>query len=146
PCTIWSSSAVPAVVDSGDSSAVELGVRFRSDVAGRITGIRFYKASTNTGTHIGNLWTNTGTLLATATFTKESASGWQMASFGTPVAITPNITYVASFFAPASHYSADSNYFAAGFDNAPLHALQTGIDGANGIYNYGTSSTFPTST
>jgi hypothetical protein len=147
PCSIWSPSAVPAGVDSGDSSAVELGVRFRSDVAGNITGIRFYKASTNTGTHIGNLWTNTGTLLGTATFTQESASGWQTVSFGTPVAITPNTTYVASFFAPAAHYSADSNYFAAaGFDNAPLHALQTGIDGANGVYNYGTSSTFPTST
>ena len=29
----------------------------------------------NTGTHIGNLWTNSGTLLATATFTGETAIG-----------------------------------------------------------------------
>ncbi len=31
------------------TNSVELGVKFRSDVAGRITGIRFYKADTNTG-------------------------------------------------------------------------------------------------
>ena len=38
-------------------SAVELGVKFRSDVAGYITGIRFYKGAGNTGTHVGHLWT-----------------------------------------------------------------------------------------
>jgi hypothetical protein len=147
PCNIWSTSTVPAAVDAGDPSAIELGLRFRSDVVGSITGIRFYKASTNTGTHIGNLWTNTGTLLATATFSGESASGWQTVSFSTPVTISANTTYVASYFAPAGHYSADSNYFAgAGFDNAPLHALQTGVDGANGVYSYGSSAAFPTST
>ena len=144
PCNIWSASTVPAAVDAGDPSAVELGVRFRSDVVGSITGIRFYKASTNTGTHIGNLWTNTGTLLATATFSQESASGWQTVSFSTPVTIAANTTYVASYFAPAGHYSADSNYFAgAGVDNAPLHALQTGVDGANGVYNYGQQHCIP---
>lgn len=147
PCNIWSSSTVPTGVDSGDGSAVELGVRFRSDVVGSITGIRFYKASTNTGTHIGNLWTNTGTLLATATFSGESASGWQTVSFSTPVTIAANTTYVASYFTPVGHYSADSNYFAVtGVDNAPLQALQTGVDGANGVYGYGSSSAFPAST
>ena len=47
------SSATPSVVDSGDATAVELGVRFRSDVNGYITGLRFYKAAANTGTHVG---------------------------------------------------------------------------------------------
>jgi hypothetical protein len=61
--TIWLGT-VPGTVDSGPDKAVELGVKFRSDTAGYITGIRFYKASTNTGTHVGNLWTSTGTRLA----------------------------------------------------------------------------------
>ena len=56
--TIWPSSTVPGVVDSGPDSAVELGVKFRSDVAGTISGIRFYKASANTGTHVGSLWSS----------------------------------------------------------------------------------------
>src|SRR6185436_15935844 len=75
--SLWPATAVPLVVDTGPDSAVELGVKFRSDVPGTITGVRFYKAAANTGTHIGNLWTSTGTRLATATFSNETASGWQ---------------------------------------------------------------------
>src|SRR4029077_4721782 len=73
--TIWPSNPVPAIADGGDTGAVELGVKFRSDVAGHITGIRFYKGPGNTGTHVGNLWSAGGTKLATVTFTGESASG-----------------------------------------------------------------------
>ena len=69
-------------------SPVELGLKFRSDVAGTITGIRFYKASTNTGSHVANLWSSSGTKLATATFTGETASGWQQVNFASPVSIT----------------------------------------------------------
>ena len=47
--TIWPSTAVPGVIDDGPDNAVELGVKFKSDVAGTITGIRFYKADANTG-------------------------------------------------------------------------------------------------
>ena len=35
-------------------------MKFQSDVAGYITGIRFYKLSNNTGTHVGNLWSSAG--------------------------------------------------------------------------------------
>ena len=64
PCSIWPATATPTVVSDTDSSAVELGVKFRASASGSITGIRFYKGSTNTGTHVGSLWTSTGTLLA----------------------------------------------------------------------------------
>src|SRR5262245_13515730 len=66
PCTIWPSTQVPAVVAENDPNQVELGVKFRSDAAGFINGIRFYKSSQNTGTHIGSLWSATGTLLGSA--------------------------------------------------------------------------------
>ena len=79
PCSVWSSSAIPMTSDGGDGAATELGLRFRSDVTGYITGIRFYKAATNTGAHQVSLWTNTGTLLATGTSADESSSGWQEA-------------------------------------------------------------------
>jgi len=142
--TIWPSTAVPGLVDGGADSSVELGVKFRSDVAGSITGIRFYKASANTGTHVGNLWTSTGTRLATATFTGETASGWQQVNFATPVAISANTVYVASYLVNGGHYSADINYFAtSGVDSGSLHALANGVSGGNGVYAYGTSSTFP---
>ena len=97
--------------------------------------------------HTAHLWSNTGTLLATATFSGEGTSGWQQADFATPVPITANTTYVASYFAPNSHYSANNNFFACtGVDNPPLHALANGVDGANGVYHYGTTSAFPAST
>jgi PKD repeat protein len=145
--TIWPSTAVPGSVDGGPDGAVELGVKFRSDVAGTITGIRFYKASTNTGTHVGNLWSSTGMRLATATFTNETASGWQQVNFSSPVPIAANTVYVASYHANTGHYSADVNYFAtAGVDTPPLHALASGVSGGNGVYAYGTGSAFPTQT
>ena len=144
--TIWPSSAVPSLVDGGADSSVELGVRFTSDVAGHVTGVRFYKASTNTGTHTAHLWSNTGTLLASATFTAETASGWQQVSFASPVAISANTPYVVSYHVDTGHYSADSGYFAASATNAPpLHALVDGsASGANGVYGYGTGAVFPT--
>jgi hypothetical protein len=134
-------------VDEGPDSSVELGVKFRSDVAGKITGIRFYKATANTGTHVGSLWNSAGTKLAAATFSGETASGWQQVSFSTPVAITANTVYVASYHANNGHYSADVNYFASrGVDNPPLHALANGVSGGDGVYRYGTTSAFPNQT
>ena len=60
-----------------DSGAATLGVKFRYDVAGTINGIRFYKGAGNAGTHMGLLYSSTGTLLGQATFTGETASGWR---------------------------------------------------------------------
>lgn len=142
--SIWPASTVPGVIDSGPDRAVELGVKYRSDLSGYITGIRFYKASTNTGPHTGNLWTNSGTLLATATFTDESSSGWQQAVFPTPVPISANTVYVASYHTGTGHYSVDLDYFKGkGVDNTPLHALANGVSGFNGVYAYGSNSSFP---
>jgi hypothetical protein len=134
----------PAVIDGGDSNSVNIGVKFASDVNGSIAGLRFYKSSTNTGTHVGALWTADGTLLRQATFTAESASGWQQVSFATPVAVTANTTYVASYLAPNGHYALTGGAFGpASADNPPLHALANSI-ATNGVYGYGTVSAFPT--
>ena len=145
--SIWPSSATPATVSDSDASAVELGVKFRANVNGFVTGIRFYKGTANTGTHIGNLWTSSGVRLATATFTNETASGWQQVIFSTPVAITANTTYVASYHTNVGHYAANNGYFAsAGVTNGPLTALANGVDGSNGVYQYGATSAFPNQT
>jgi methionine-rich copper-binding protein CopC len=145
--TIWNSTVVPAVPADNDTSAIELGVRFRADVDGYITGIRFYKGVGNGGTHVGHLWTNGGQLLQTVAFTNETGSGWQQANFTTPVAISAGVTYVASYYAPVGRYAANPAYFAtAGFDSGLLHALRDGLDGSNGVYRYGEGGGFPSST
>ncbi len=136
PCSIWDNTFTGP--QDPDTNATEVGTKFRSDIPGFITGLRFYKTSGNTGTHIGRLWTAGGTQLAVATFTGESGSGWQQVSFGAPVAINANTTYVASYHSPNGHYSSRGGYFAlVGEDNAPLHALADGVDGPNGLYKYG---------
>jgi hypothetical protein len=136
--------AAPSTADSGDANGVELGMKFTTDFAGSVTGIRFYKATANTGTHIGSLWTTSGTRLAQATFTNESASGWQHVTFASPVAVTAGTTYIASYYAPSGHYSVTGGGFSSAVDNAPLHGLANSTS-ANGLYLYGGASAFPTS-
>jgi phosphodiesterase/alkaline phosphatase D-like protein len=144
PCSVWPPTATPAVAAANDPTPIEVGMRFRSDQTGHITRVRFYKGTGNTGTHVGHLWTNTGTLLATATFSNETASGWQEASFPSPVAITAGTTYVVSYFAPNGRYAQTVGGLSGGVAAAPLHALADGVAGGNGVYLYG-SSGFPNS-
>jgi len=106
-------------------------------------GIRFYKSSANAGTHIGNLWTSSGALLASATFSNETASGWQQVNFSNPIAMNADTTYDGILFAPAGHYSASTNFFYKfGLDDPPIHLLQNGLDGPDGIYGYSSVSAF----
>jgi hypothetical protein len=134
-------STVPAVPWVNDQTNLTLGVKFPSDVSGNVTGIRFYKGAGNNGAHIGILYSSTGALLAQATFTGETASGWQQVTFSSPIAISANTTYVAAFFTTTG-YAYSANFFdSAGVDNPPLHALQSnGVNGTNGRVRGGEQS------
>jgi hypothetical protein len=146
---IWPSGIVPTPGVGDDGQPVNLGLRFRSASDGFIRSIRFWKRTGNNGTHIGTLWSNTGTKLGEVTFTAETASGWQTATFATPVPISANTTYVASYFCPLGQYSLQPNYFNANGGtgtynaNPPLSAPADGLYGANGIYSYNSSVGFP---
>lgn len=146
PCSLWSGSATPAVPASSDARATEVGMRFRPLVNGTVTGVRFYKGTGNTGTHTGNLWTTGGTRLATVTFTGETATGWQTATFATPIAVTAGTTYVISYHTTSGHYASDDWAFAtAGLSSWPLAALPDYLDGRNGVNRRTAQSRFPTS-
>jgi hypothetical protein len=139
--TIFGATAPTTVY--GNSSPVELGIKFRSDVNGTVTGVRFYKASGDTSVHTGSLWSSNGTLLATGTFSGETASGWQQLNFSTPVNIAANTTYVASYHTAGAFYYSFNYLTNTGVDNAPLHALKDGLDGTNGVYIVGPGGAFP---
>ena len=145
--TIWSSSATPSVPTASDGQAIEVGVKFESAVAGYITGIRFYKGSDNTGTHVGHLWDAQGDLLATATFTDESDSGWQQVNFSSPVAIQPkHFLHTPSYYSPNGTFAIDGGFFATSETvNGELRALSSPESGGNGVFVEGTSG-FPTVT
>ncbi|THK39034.1 DUF4082 domain-containing protein [Ensifer sp. MPMI2T] len=141
---VFAANSTPAIESVNDSGAINLGMKFQADAAGWITGIRFYKGTDNTGPHTGYLWTSTGTLLASATFTNETASGWQSVNLAEQVAIQPDTTYVVSY-STNGFYSATSNFFASEVANNNLRALSSAQSGGNGVYAYGASGLFPTS-
>src|SRR6202790_382494 len=143
--SLFSPKDVPAVVSENDPTAVEVGVKFQSTAPGTVTAIRFYKGAKNIGSHTGHLWSASGKLLGSVTFTNESASGWQQATLATPVALDAATSYVVSYHT-SGFYSADSNFFATAFSNGPLTAAASSASAGNGLYAYGQASSFPTST
>jgi hypothetical protein len=145
PCTGFDAGATPAQVGVSDGQPIQLGVKFRTNVNGFIQAVRFYKASTSTGTHTGNLWTASGQLLGTATFTNDGASGWQTITFANPIAVTANTTYVASYHSPTGVYSLTGNFFTQGVDRGPIRLLSSAESGGNGVFVYGAATSFPTS-
>lgn len=67
-------------------------------MSGKITHIRFYKHGSETGTHVGRIWSDTGVpLTQPLTFTGETASGWQTQALPTPLSITAGVRYRVSY-------------------------------------------------
>ena len=147
PCSIWPGAPTPGAPSVNDPKCRRVGSQIPVRHRRLHCRDRFYKGSGNSGIHIGSLWSTSGSLLAQATFSNETASGWQQVNFATPVAIAANTVYVASYHAPSGNYAGDNNFFAvAGVDTEPLHALRDGVSGGNGVYAYSGSSTFPANT
>jgi len=128
-------------------AAVELGTKVRFDAKGQVTGVRFYKSAANTGTHVGALYTSTGTLLESGTFTGETATGWQTLNFASPVERpTRNTTYVVAYFAPSGHYSAQPGLLRQQHGDVQTRCTPIGgraSTAGNGVYSYTSSSAFP---
>jgi Domain of unknown function (DUF4347)/Domain of unknown function (DUF4082) len=123
----------------GAAGDYELGTEFVSAKAGKIDAIRYYKSPSETGGHTGNVWSSTGTLLGSAVFTNETASGWQQQALTTPLNIAANTTYVVSVNAN-SYFAVSGNAIATTITNGDLSAV---ADGSNGVYN-STPAVFPT--
>lgn len=134
PTSIWIAADSPQNF-GGDPQSYELGVKFRPLVNGKVSGVRFYKSAADTGSHTINLWSSSGTNLASAAVTGESASGWQQATFTTPVDVVAGTTYIVSYSSPDGYYSFTSAYFATdGITSQYLTAMASGVDGNNGVF------------
>jgi Domain of unknown function (DUF4082) len=127
---------VPAF-EWSDGVSYELGMKFQSAKAGQITAIRYWKAVNETGTHIGRIWTATGTQLAQVTFSNETASGWQQQALSTPASIQANTTYVVTVSCN-SFFGVTNDALATSVVNGDLSSV---ADGKNGVY--GPPNTFP---
>jgi hypothetical protein len=140
--SLFSATSAPSQIFWNDDSPVELGVKFQTSINGKITGIRFYKGPRNVGTHVATLWSATGTVLSRVTFATETASGWQQVKLPTPITLTPKTTYIASYHTNG-YYSEDIDYFTDALVSGPLTAPASSASGGNGVYSYGSASSFP---
>jgi hypothetical protein len=145
PCSLFSPATTPASIHlpvrdarSGTGPwSYELGVKIQVTSAARLTAIGFYKDSQETGTHIGKVWTSSGTLIAQVTFTNETASGWQQQALSSPLTLQAGSTYVISFNDNAYFVDTVSG-LASEITNGPLYSVAT----SNGVYG-SSAGTFP---
>lgn len=152
PCNILPANPVPQGTDT-HGSGLEVGVKFRSSVDGYVVGVRFYKMTGMNGVHTGSLWDNMGSRLATATFSNETADGWQQVNFSTPVEVDADTVYTVSTFMANGVYAYTSGFYNTPTVSAPLTAPASGTpDAEDGLGNDGQgvtdlsgTSVYPTS-
>jgi len=89
----------PVSEADGGGSTWEEATQFSASVNGRITAIRFYRHSLESGVHVGRIWSDTGTLLAQVTFNElpSFCPGWQEQVLPTPLPITAGVRYRVSY-------------------------------------------------
>src|SRR5262249_7071029 len=141
PDTLFTTQTPASVnLSDGPNTNYELGMAFTSGVGGNVSAIRFWKATSETGAHTGNLWSATGQLLASVTFSNETASGWQQQALPAALHISANTTYVVSVNTGATFYVDTPG----GLANQIVNLDLSSVVGNNGVF--GPPGQFPTST
>jgi hypothetical protein len=146
PLTIFGNGA-PQTPLVADPNAVTLGVKFFSTVAGTISGISFYRDHKNSSGYTVKLFTNGGSLLASARVAKDTCviPCWESVNFALPISVSNNTTYIAAYYTSNGEYADDSYGLTNGAGSGPLYAQATGGSlGGNGVYTYSTG--FPNQT
>jgi len=134
--SIFTNQIPDGQTENDDRGGIELGLKFRSIVSGYADGIRFYKTLGDSGTHTAQLYSPDGTLLASQVFLNETDSGWQTASFESPVPIAADKTYIAAYHSSLGNYISTVSGMKTAITNGPLTALADSTDGENGLYKY----------
>ena len=134
PCSLYQDSAVPSVLSIADGTPLSLGVKFSAASNGTVTGVKFYKGPGNTGTHTGFLYKADGSVLASAVFTGETTTGWQTATFASPVAVTAGAEYTAAYSNPVGTYSANPGEYGGDVTVGPLR-----VSAGSAVYSYGSN-------
>lgn len=139
------------VTDSNTNNAgITVGMKFKTDVPGKVTGVRFYNLPTNNGgaSYTAKLYNAAGGSPLSQTSANFVGSpgpgpGWQTIYFNSPVAITHTDTYVVAYHSPDCRYYLTRPGFANAIRNVPITGLTDAASGGNGVYVYANS--FPNS-
>src|SRR6185503_18272215 len=70
--SMFPEASYPVTVAGAAGQTWEQSIQFTSSLPGKITGIRFYKASSESGSHSGRIWSDNGVLLRDQPFPPES--------------------------------------------------------------------------
>jgi hypothetical protein len=144
----WIFNGTPNPVEANDNTGtgITVGVKFMTNQSGAVVRMRFWKTANNTGTHTAGVWDSEGNLLATATFTGETASGWQYATLSDTVWVFPGQVYLAAYFSPTGVYSKTDAGLQSTVSGNFMYAPAAGLVGGNGMYYYSFALTYPTDT
>ena len=120
-------------------------MKFRSDVNGFVTAIRFYKGAANTGlTRPTCGQPGAGDIAGSGHGQRRDGIRLAAGDAAVTGAHHRERMLCASYFAPVGRYAADQSYFAnAGVDAPPLHALANSVS-PNGVFLRGATTRFPT--
>jgi endonuclease/exonuclease/phosphatase family metal-dependent hydrolase len=136
---------VPGTAVQADTKAVEVGVRFRSNVPGTIQALRFYRGTGNANGYVARLWTSSGTLLAQASVRDGRIPGWQEVTLPSPVSISAGSTYIVSYYTSNGQFARDAYGLTNAVVSGNLTAPGSASVGGNGVYVYATGGGFPAS-
>ena len=128
--SLFPPTKIPAQYNVTDGTAYEMGLQFKSAKDGQIQSIRYWKAAGETGAHVGKIWSSSGQLLASVTFTNETTAGWQEQTLASPLTIQANTTYTVSVNAN-SYYVATVDELAAPLTKGALSTV-LGVYGSPG--------------
>lgn len=96
----------------------ELGTKFKTSVAGKITKVRIYTNGVETGTHTVRIWNvATGTMILPTAYSwnvPTGSAGWKEFTLPTPQAISANTDYIVAVSNGTDKLYADTQH---GFDS-----------------------------
>jgi hypothetical protein len=142
-------ATTPANPSESDPNAVTLGLKFYVTQPGTISAIRFYRGHSNSNGYTARLYTGAGAMLGQVKLPSDArhfAAGWETGTFAAPISISENTTYVVAYYTSNGDYGVTDYGLTNGVMNGPLVAPASAGVGGNGVYTYGSSFQFPTST
>jgi hypothetical protein len=155
PCTIFTRTQGPVGTDQtplNDGLPLTIGIKFKAAFDGFISGIWFYKGVGDNAQNTVQLWAAAdGSMLGEATLPagRANTTGWQLVTFISPVEISANTVYIASYYSPTGVYSATDFGLTDSIVNGPLISLASNDpegDGGNGVFIYGPPRALPNGT
>jgi lysophospholipase L1-like esterase len=122
----------PQVLTVNPGVSAEVGTKFTASAPVTITGMKFYKSTTNKST-IGSLWDPATKRRITTTIYPANATGWIEAKFSKPVVAKAGQSFVVSSFLPKGGYSETPGFFSTPKTEGPIsYPVSAGMNNSKG--------------